>query len=399
MNKIIPYGKQYITQSDIDSVVEVLKGDYLTQGPKIIEFEKAFAEYTGSKYAIAVTNGTAALHISLLALQLRPEDKVITTPITFAASANCIKYCGGEVMFCDIDPETFLIDLDKLEILLENHPINTFKGVVSVDFAGLSVDLERLRKIANKYKLFILQDSCHSPGGYFIDSNGNEQYCGNGKFADLTIFSFHPVKHIATGEGGMITTDNQELYERLQLLRTHGITKEQANFCNSIEQSIGDSCSKSDCYPGWYMEMQLLGFNYRITDIQAALGISQLKRAEEGILRRREIAKKYSLVFKNERFVKFHSGYQIGHAYHLYIIVVKEKRLELYNFLREKGIYTQVHYIPCHLMPFYQKIGWKIGDLPIAEEYYKGCLSLPMYPSLLDEEQNFVIQLIKEFYQ
>ncbi len=399
MNKIIPYGKQSITQSDIDSVVEVLKGDYLTQGPKILEFEKDFAEYTGSKYAIAVSNGTAALHISLLALQLKPEDKVITTPITFAASANCIKYCGGEVMFCDIDPETFLMDLDKLEILLENYPISTFKGVVSVDFAGLSVDLERLRKIANKYRLFILQDSCHSPGGYFIDCNGNEQYCGNGKFADLTIFSFHPVKHIATGEGGMITTDNQELYEQLLLLRTHGITKDQVKFSNSIQHSIGDSSSKSECYPGWYMEMQLLGYNYRITDIQAALGISQLKRAEEGILRRREIAEKYSLVFKNARFVKFHSGYQIGHAYHLYIIVVKEKRLELYNFLREKGIYTQVHYIPCHLMPFYQQLGWKIGDLPIAEEYYKGCLSLPMYPSLLEEEQNLVIELIKEFYQ
>lgn len=399
MNNIIPYGKQHITQDDINAVTIALKSDYLTQGPLIAKFEQEFADYVGAKYAIAVSNGTAALHLSALALNVKVGDKVITTPITFAASANCIKYCGGEVVFSDINPNTYLLDLDKLEALLNGHPKGTFKGVIPVDFAGYPVNLERLKSITSKHEMWILQDACHSPGGFFVDSQGVEQKCGNGNFADLAIFSFHPVKHIATGEGGMITTNNEDLYHKLLMLRTHGITKDPHSFENSISIAVGEESVGGSEYPGWYMEMQTLGYNYRITDIQAALGLSQLKKADKGIQRRREIAIKYAESFTNKPYFNSHSSYHIGHAYHLYIINVARDRLGLYNFLKKHGIYAQVHYIPCHLMPFYQQLGWKIGDLPVAEEYYKGCLSLPMYPSLSDEEQNLVIELIKEFYQ
>ena len=211
----IPYGKQNITAEDIRAVVEALKSDYLTQGPKIKEFEDAFAKYIGSKYAVAVSNGTAALHLNTLALGLKPGDKVITTPITFAASANCVRYCGGEVIFADIDPETYLLDINSVRKLLEGSPIGTYKGIIPVDFAGRAVDLEAFRSLADEFGCWIIEDSCHSPGGYFIDSKGNKQHCGNGNFADLAIFSFHPVKHIACGEGGMVTTNDETLYNKL----------------------------------------------------------------------------------------------------------------------------------------------------------------------------------------
>ncbi|MBT5419790.1 MAG: aminotransferase class I/II-fold pyridoxal phosphate-dependent enzyme, partial [Candidatus Cloacimonetes bacterium] len=265
----IPYGKQYITQSDIDAVVDTLKSDFLTQGPKVKEFENNFAEYVDAKYAVAVTNGTAALHLSTIALDVKKGDKVITTPITFAASANSVLYCGGEVDFVDISPDTYTIDLDKLEQKLENSSKFTYTGIIPVDFAGYPVDMERLREIADKHKLWILEDACHAPGGYFLDSKGQNQYCGNGVYSDLQIFSFHPVKHIATGEGGMITTNNKDLYEKLLMLRTHGITKE----ISKLEENHG----------GWYYEMQELGYNYRMSDINCALGVSQLCRAKKGI--------------------------------------------------------------------------------------------------------------------
>lgn len=398
MNEIIPYGKQHITQADIDAVSSVLQGDYLTQGPLIAEFENAFADYVGAKYAVAVANGTAALHLSTLALNVKEGDKVITTPITFAASANCIKYCGGEVVFCDIDPNSYLIDLDKLEQLLSSHPIGTFKGIVAVDFAGLPVNMERLKSITSRYGMWIIEDACHAPGGYFIDSHGITQNCGNSRYADLAIFSFHPVKHIATGEGGMITTNDHDLYQQLLQLRTHGITRSASLFSNAKQLAIGNPNSDIQDYPGWYMEMQTLGYNYRITDIQAALGLSQLKRADKGIERRVEIAKSYENAFSDATFIKNQSGYYEGHAYHLYIINVKEDRLGLYDFLKKEGIYTQVHYIPCHLMPYYQGLGYKPGDFPLAEEYYSGCLSIPMFPSLTNEQQNKVIAKIHEFY-
>ena len=391
-NKVIPYGRQNITQEDIDIVVEALKSDYLTQGPKILEFENAFAKYVGSKYAVAVANGTAALHLCTLALDVKKGQKVITTPITFAASANCVRYCDGEVVFADIDPETYLLDFDSVKSILEASPMGTYQGIIPVDFAGRAVDLEKFRKLADEYNLWIIEDSCHAPGGCFIDEKGNEQNCGNGNFADLAIFSFHPVKHIASGEGGMITTNNEELYQKLLMLRTHGIVKSNELYTNSFEFAGG-----KDTYPLWYMEMQELGFNYRLTDFQAALGLSQLKRADEGLQRRREIAQTYYEAFKNKSFIKGQSGVVEGHAYHLYIIEV-ENRLELYNYLRTKNIFAQIHYIPCHLMPYYRQFGWKAGDMPNSENYYKHCISLPMYPTLKNEEQLFVIQSIIEFY-
>lgn len=391
-NKIIHYGKQNITEDDIAVVIETLKSDYLTQGPKIAEFEENFAKYVGAKYAVALSNGTAALHLCALALDVKEGDKVITTPITFAASANCVRYCGGEVVFGDIDPQTYLLDIASVQKLLESSPRGTYKGIIPVDFAGRAVNLEEYRKLADEYGLWIIEDACHAPGGYFVDSDDEQQLCGNGKFADLAIFSFHPVKHIASGEGGMITTNDEVLYNKLLALRTHGIIKDENRYTNSIELAGG-----KDQYPLWYMEMQTLGYNYRITDFQAALGNSQLQRADKGVARRREIAAIYNKTFESKTYVKGQSGVVDGHAYHLYIIEV-EDRLGLYNYLRTKNIFAQIHYIPCHLMPYYREFGWKEGDRPVAESYYKHCLSLPMYPTLTQEEQQYVIDSINEYY-
>lgn len=417
---MIPYGRQNITEEDIQAVVETLKSDYLTQGPKILEFERVFAEYIGSKYAVAVANGTAALHLNTLALGVKPGDKVITTPITFAASANCVRYCGGEVVFADIDPDTYLLDIHAVRKLLEASPKGTYQGIIPVDFAGRAVDLEAFRALADEFGCWIIEDACHSPGGYFIDIMGNKQHCGNGKFAELAIFSFHPVKHIAAGEGGMITTNNEELYQKLLMLRTHGIVKNNALYQNSIDFAIGtslglgeqntDDSSPMTDYPLWYMEMQALGYNYRITDFQAALGLSQLKRADDGLQRRREIASIYAEAFKNipqitDRNVEAvnstpltaNLSHQNGHAYHLYVLEV-ENRLGLYHYLRENQIFAQIHYIPVHLMPYYRQFGWKECDMPYAENYYKYCISLPMYPTLTEDQQQFVINIILQFY-
>ncbi len=383
MNNIIPYGKQNITKEDIDAVIQTLQSDFLTQGPKIKEFEDAFASYVGAKYAVAVANGTAALHLSAMALEVKSGQKVITTPITFVASANCIRYCGGEVVFADIDSDTYLLDINAVKTLLENSPQSTYAGIIPVDFAGRAVNLEAFRQLAEEYNLWIIEDACHAPGGYFIDSNDKKQFCGNGKYADLAIFSFHPVKHIASGEGGMITTNDEKLYKKLLTIRTHGISRDKDKFKNSIGVAGG-----KDDYPGWYMEMQELGYNYRLTDFQAALGLSQLMRADAGLQRRREIAEKYEQAFKDK--VKGQSGVIDGHAYHLYVIEVAN-RLELYDYLRTKDIYAQIHYFPAHLMPYYQEQGYKDGDMPNAENYYKACISLPMYPTLTDEDIDYVI--------
>lgn len=391
-NKVIPYGKQNITEEDIKCVVDALKSDYLTQGPKIKEFEVRFATYTGAKYAVALSNGTAALHLCAMALGIQEGDKVITTPITFAASANCVRYCGGEVVFADIDPLTYLLDINSVKALLDSSPKGTYKGIIPVDFAGRAVNLEAYKKLADQYGLWIIEDACHAPGGYFVDSNGVQQVCGNGVFADLAIFSFHPVKHIASGEGGMITTNDEKLYNKLLQLRTHGIVKDNDLYQNSIEFAGG-----IDTYPLWYMEMQSLGYNYRITDFQAALGISQLNRAEDGIAKRRQIAKKYFNSFNGKSYILGQSGVVEGHAYHLYILEV-EDRLGLYNYLRDKNILAQIHYIPCHLMPYYRAFGWKEGDRPYAEEYYKVCISLPMYPTLSDDDQSYVIDAVNGYF-
>ncbi len=399
MGNNIPYGKQDITEEDVKAVISALKSDYLTQGPIVSEFESKFADYIGSKYAVAVSNGTAALHLCALALNVKEGQKVITTPITFAASANCIKYCGGEVVFSDIDPSTYLLDIHKVRLLLESSPKGTYQGIIPVEFAGRAVNLEEFKNLADEFGLWIIEDACHAPGGYFIDKSSQKQNCGNSNFADVAIFSFHPVKHIACGEGGMITTNNKELYTKLLKLRTHGITKTNDEFVNDIKWAQGgeNTSFEDHKYPGWYMEMQELGYNYRLTDFQAALGISQLKRADLGTEKRIKIAEKYNNVFNNCSFIKGHSGLVKGHAYHLYVIEVNN-RLGLYNFLKENNIFAQIHYIPTHLMPYYKQFGWKIGDMPIAEAYYERCISLPMYPTLTETEQDFVINKIKEFY-
>jgi len=380
ITKPIPYGRQHITDEDIQCVIDALKSDYLTQGPKIKEFEEAFA---GCKYAIAVNNATAGLHLAATVLDVNLGDKVIVTPLTFAASANCIRFRGGEVVFCDVEEDTYLMDIKKLSRLLSQSPKGTYKGIVLVDFAGYPANLEAFRQLADEYGLWIIEDACHAPGGYFIDSKGEKQLCGNGNFADISVFSFHPVKHIATGEGGMATTNSKKLYEKLCLYRTHGITKDPALLCEN--------------HGGWYYEMQELGYNYRITDFQAALGISQLKRADMGLARRQEIARRYREGLSDLKGVSlpFVSD-QVFHAYHLFIIQV-EDRLGLYDYLHKNNIYAQVHYVPLHLTPYYRQLGNKEGDQPVMEEYYKHCLSLPMYPTLTDEEQEYVIAKIKEF--
>lgn len=383
MKKIIPYGKQHITTEDVEAVNKVLLSDFLTQGPTINKLEEAFAQYVGAKYAVAVANGTAALHLCSLALNVKPGDKVITTPITFAASANCVRYAGGDVVFADIDPTTYTIDIAKVRALLAASPKGTYAGIIPVDFSGYPVNLEAFRQLADEYGLWIIEDACHAPGGYFVDSKGKKQMCGNGAFADLAIFSFHPVKHIAAGEGGMITTNSKALYDKLLLLRTHGITRNP----DLLEENHG----------GWYYEMQELGYNYRLTDFQAALALSQLSRADAGLKRREAIAKKYDTAFADLGIVKQQRNVAAYNAYHLYVIEV-DRRKELYDYLREAGIFSQVHYIPVHTMPYYKNLGWKGGDFPLAEKYYERCLSIPMYPSLTDEEQDYVIRSILSYY-
>ena len=381
----IPYGKQNVTHEDIEAVVDVLNSEIITQGKKVTEFEKLFAEYVGAKYAVAVSSGTAALHLSNLVLGTGKEDVVLTTPISFVSTSNSVLFCGGDVDFVDIDPETFLIDIEQIEGKLKKNKGKKYSGIIPVDFAGMPIDVERLRNVARKYGLWILEDACHAPGGYFTDSSGLKQYCGNGRYSDLQVFSFHPVKHIAAGEGGMITTNDKYFYEKLLRLRSHGITKNPE--------------SMIEFQGGWYYEMHELGYNYRISDINCALAISQLKRAKEGIVKRNAIAEKYNEAFAKLNQIKVPhvpAGYQ--HAWHLFVVLV-ESRDELYNYLRDYSIFAQVHYIPIHLQPYYRKLGWKKGDLPVAENYYKNALSLPMYPTLSEEEQDYVIDKVCAFYK
>jgi UDP-4-amino-4,6-dideoxy-N-acetyl-beta-L-altrosamine transaminase len=379
---MIPYGRQQITEEDLKTVVETLKSDYLTQGPKVAEFEKAFADFCGSKYAVAVSTATSALHLCALALDVKPGQKVLCTPNTFVASSNCILYCGGDVEFVDINPETFCLDTEKLKALLEKSKPGTYAGVVAVDFAGYPMDFKSLRELTKKHGLWLIEDAAHAPGAEFQDSQGRWHRAGNGEYANLTVFSFHPVKHIATGEGGMITTNSKELYEQIARLRTHGITK------NPDEMTRNDG--------GWYMEMQDLGWNYRIPDVLCALGISQLKRIDPNLKRRRELAQRYQEKLKGLPLKLPVVPETVKHSYHLFVIQT-EKRKELYDFLKTQGIYAQVHYIPIYQQPYYQKKYGKM-TLPNMENYYAKTLSLPMYHAMTNEEQDQVITAIKKFY-
>ena len=377
--KKIPYGRQSIDKNDIDAVVSTLQSNFLTQGPKVNEFESMFAKYVGVDYAVAVNNATSGLHLSVLALNLKRGDRVITTPITFAASANCIRYVGAEVWFADIDPNTYLLDINSVKELIKSRPKGFFKGIIPVDFGGLPVNMEKFRELADANDLWIIEDACHAPGGYFIDSKNQKNFCGNGNYADIGVFSFHPVKHIACGEGGMLTTNSEELYKKIILLRTHGITKE------SMQENHGN----------WYYEMVELGFNYRLTDFQSALGITQLAKNNKGVERRNEISSAYKKAFEGKiKFQGLPSG--MYNAHHLFIIEV-ENRKELYDFLHSKGILAQIHYIPVHLLPYYNNIGYQEANLINSENYYSKCISLPMYPTLKFDEQNFVIDEVVKF--
>lgn len=382
----IPYGKQDITQADIDAVVEALKSDFLTQGPKIKEFEDKFAAYVNAKHAVAVSNGTAALHCATIALGVDANANVLVTPNSFVASSNAVLFCGGRVTFSDINPENFCLDLDLLEAKIETAPKGTYTGIIVVDFAGYPVDTERLSNITKKHNLWIIEDACHAPGASYQNSNGKTITIGDNSYTDITVFSFHPVKHIACGEGGMITTNSDEIYQKLLLARSHGVTRENMTTLTNTDGS-------------WYYEMQDLGYNYRITDIQCALGVSQLSKADQGLKRRQEIAAFYNEALKELPIKLPKVEGKKSHAYHLYVIRT-DRRKELYDFLRSKNIYTQVHYIPICNQPFYKNCDLVTQEVfPNANKYYSECLSLPMYPSISEEELNEVVNALKEFYK
>ena len=375
--KFIPYGRQSIDQADIDTVVEVLKSDWLTTGPKVEEFEKAVCEYTGSKYAVAVNSGTAGLHAAMFAAGIEKGDEVIVTTMTFAASANCIVYQGGTPVFADVLPDTLLIDPAHVESLVTPRT----KGIIAVDYAGQPADYDSLRLIADKHGLFLVADACHSIGGKYKDRKV-------GILADMNIFSFHPVKHITTGEGGMITTDDEKLYNRLKLFRNHGITT--------------DHRQRSET-GSWIYEMTELGYNYRITDFQCALGASQLKKLNEWISRRQIIAETYSKAFESiDMISSLYNDGNVLNAYHLYVVKMnfnKEKtRTNFFSFMKESGVGVNVHYIPVHLHPFYKdNFRSSIGGCPVAENAYEKILSLPMFPGLTASEQDFVIDKVNQF--
>lgn len=369
----IPYGRQCIEQDDIDAVVEVLKSDYVTTGPAVTAFEKAVAEYTGAKYAVAVSNGTAALHIACLAAGIKEGDEVITTPITFAASSNCALYCGATLVFADIDPKTYNIDPEDIERKITART----KAIVAVHFTGQPCKMDEIHQIAEKYHLLVIEDAAHALGA---DYKGQKI----GSLSDMTTFSFHPVKHITTGEGGMVTTNNEELYEKLVQFRSHGITRDP-RFLKKEEGA-------------WYYEQLDLGFNYRITDIQCALGVSQMKKLDRFVERRREIAARYDKALgecKQLLLPKQELG--CNNSWHLYVVQVLDKdRKEVFDAMRQKNIGVNVHYIPVYKHPYYQEHGYETVCCKNAEQYYERAISLPMYPLLTDEELDYVIQCLLE---
>ena len=364
---MISYGKQSINQDDIDAVVDVLKSDFLTQGPKVVEFENDLANYCEAKYAKAVNNGTAALHLAYLAIGLEQGDIVWTTPNTFVATANAALYCGATVDFVDIDPKTYNLSIDYLkEKLIQAKKDNKLpKLVVPVHFAGQSCEMKAIWKLSKEYGFKVIEDASHALGGEYLNNK-----VGNCEYSDMAVFSFHPVKMITTGEGGAITTNNEKLNEKIELLRSHGITKDATKFDN---QSDGD----------WYYEQRALGFNYRLTDIQAALGISQLKRLDSFVSRRREIVKQYFDKLDNSMLPYQHPD--SNSSWHLFVIQTEDRKAT-YKQLKTQGIMTQVHYIPVTSQPFYNRKKLKNSD-----DFYRHCLSLPIYVDLTDEEQLRVV--------
>ncbi len=389
----MPYGRQWIDENDIQAVVRSLRSNRITQGPKVEQFEKALAEYCGVKYAVAVNSGTSALHMACHAAGIKDGNEVITSPITFVASANCVLYCGGKPVFADIQNDTY--NINPAEIKGKINP-NT-KAIIPVHFAGLPCDMEEIRRIADEHGLMIIEDACHALGAEWQDSTERWHKVGSCTHSDMTVFSFHPVKHITTGEGGAIVTNSPSLYEKLLLLRNHGITKKPERF---IYKDWAFS-SDAEINP-WYYEMQELGFNYRITDIQCALGLSQLKKLDSFVSRRREIARIYSNAFRGASFMRtLEEPCSKKSAYHLYVVGIDfekagKSRSILMNELKEKGIGTQVHYIPVHLQPYYRnRLGYNPNDYPSAEGSYKRMLSLPIYPGMTDGEAHAVTDAVR----
>jgi UDP-4-amino-4,6-dideoxy-N-acetyl-beta-L-altrosamine transaminase len=372
--KIFSYGKQTILSDDINAVIEVLKSDYLTQGPKIKEFETAICEYTGAKYCVVVSNATAALHITMLAIDIASDNEVITSPNSFVASANCAKYVGASIKFADIDPETANMDIKEIKNCITTRT----KAIIPVHFAGQSCDMEAIYNLAKERSIYIIEDAAHALG-----SDYKKTKVGSCVYSDMTVFSFHPVKSITTGEGGAITTNNEELYEKLLLLRSHGIMK------TSEMQKI---------HGRWRYEMQKLGFNYRMSDIQAALGISQLKKLDEFKKQRRNIVLKYKELFKNDDRILFLKEKNFSNAcFHLCPVLIdfKKQKISKIKFMEElfnNGLHLQVHYIPIHLQPYYQEQGFSKGNYPHAERYYEETISLPLYPGLSMDDVKYIAQ-------
>jgi len=384
---MISYGKQSIDQADIDSVVGILKGDWLTQGPTVEKFEVDLQNYFGAKYTCAVSNGTAALHLIALALGWQPGDVVITVPITFLATVNCIIYAGATPVFADIDPVTYTIDPNRVEEKVKSlrSKGKRVKAVIGVDYAGQPCDWNALRMIADKYELQLVNDNCHALGSSYA---GGKQYAV--KYADVVTQSYHPVKHITTGEGGVVLTSHPEIDEKVRLLRSHGITKAP----DKLENNDGP----------WYYEMHELGYNYRITDFQCALGSSQLKKLDSFLGNRIRIANRYDGSFANiENIIIPKVESTVEHSYHLYPLQINFEKLsftkeQFFETLKQAGINLQVHYIPVHLQPFYRnKFGFESGDFPISEKFYKQEVSIPIYPDLSSEDQDRVIENIVEY--
>lgn len=389
----LPYGRQTITREDIDAVTEVLRSDFLTQGPAIEKFERALAKTVGARNAVACSNGTAALHLALLALDIGVGDTVVTTPNTFVASANCARYVGANVIFCDIDPSTGLIDSDSLEQVLARDKSKKVKAIVPVHFAGQPVDLPRIHELARVHGAYIVDDASHALGASYTEAR-RTQPIGNNAHSDMTTLSFHPVKHVATGEGGAVTTADPILADRLRQLRTHGIAKKEFIYTDQAFSQTGE-------LNPWYYEMTELGFNYRLTDIQAALGTSQLGRLGTSVTRRNENAELYTSklgqAFDSKVVGPLVQRSSITNAYHLFVVRIDfesfgKSRAQVMNALKKKGIGTQVHYIPVHLQPYYRELyQTKPGDFPQAERYYAQALSLPMYPAMTNDDVSRVV--------
>lgn len=387
---MIPYGKHHIDEDDIQAVAEVLRNGLLTQGPTIEAFEKVVAKYVGVKYAVAVSSGTAGLHLASLAAGVGPGTSIITTPVTFVASSNAALYCGANVHFADIDPYTINISPDCLAESLRNH--HDVLAIVPVHFAGLPCDMEAIKHIADNAGVVIIEDAAHALGAKYKDG----QWVGSCAYSLMTVFSFHPVKAIAAGEGGMITTNDEPTYRKLIRLRSHGINKLDDPF-----QIISQSMTNGHKNP-WYYEMQTLGFNFRITDIQCTLALSQFKKLNTFIARRRKLVKAYDAAF--DGFQHVHPAQVTGRdesGHHLYVIrinfgAIRLNRAQLMEALRARQIGTQVHYIPVPAHPYYRKLGFKPEDYPQAQSYYEEALSIPLFYDLTDDMQNQVIMAIKE---